>query len=242
MIRRREGPTIAIAPQAAADRPTYALTDEQRRIVEHGDGPAVVIAGAGTGKTRVIVERVRHLLDTQADLQPEQLLVLTYNVKAARELRERIQERIGASRAARLSINNFHSFCHRVLSESAADADMPRSPDVLDGVAQLLLLRDLRPDLNLVYHSTTWHLPEFVKFINRAKDELVTPDDFEAFVAREQRIFEDRYGSYAAAAARLLVNGNLAPVRGVRGEYGKLAATSEPRPSTRSSGTTPSGR
>ena len=143
-------------------------------------------------------------------------------MKAARELRERIEERVGAATAARLSISNFHSFCHRVLSESAADADMPSNPDVLDGVGQLLLLRDLRPDLHLIYHSTTWHLPEFVKFINRAKDELVTPDDFDAFVAREQQIFEDRYGSYADAAARLLVNGNLAPVRGVRGEYGKL--------------------
>lgn len=143
-------------------------------------------------------------------------------MKAARELRERIRERVGAAMAARLSISNFHSFCHRVLSESAADADMPSNPDVLDGVGQLLLLRDLRPDLHLIYHSTTWHLPEFVKFINRAKDELVTPDDFDAFVAREQRIFEDRYGSYADAAARLLINGNLKPVRDVRSEYGKL--------------------
>ena len=99
---------------------------------------------------------------------------------------------------------------------------MPRNPDVLDGVGQLLLLRELRPDLGLIYHSTTWHLPEFVKFINRAKDELVTPDDFDAFVAREQQIFEDRYGSYADAAARLLVNGNLAPVRGVRSAYAGL--------------------
>ena len=61
-----------------------------------------------------------------------------------------------------------------------------------------------------------------MKFINRAKDELVTPDDFDAFVAREQRIFEDRYGSYADAVARLLVNGNLAPVRGVRSAYAGL--------------------
>ena len=109
-----------------------------------------------------------------------------------------------------------------MLSESAADADMPRNPDVLDGVGQLLLLRDLRPDLNLIYHSTVWHLPEFVESINRAKDELVTPDDFDQFVAREQATFEDRYGSYADAAARLLVNGNLKPVRDVRSEYGKL--------------------
>ena len=72
------------------------LTAEQRRIVEWGDGPVVVIAGAGTGKTRVIVERVRHLLATREDLLPEQILVLTYNVKAARELRDRLDATVGA--------------------------------------------------------------------------------------------------------------------------------------------------
>ena len=60
-------------PSGASEFP---LTDEQRAIVEHGDGPLVVIAGAGTGKTRVIIERVRWLLETQADLLPEQLLAL----------------------------------------------------------------------------------------------------------------------------------------------------------------------
>ncbi len=182
----------------------------------------MVIAGAGAGKTRVIVERVMWLLETKGDLLPEQLLVLTYNVKAARELKERIEAAVGPATAARLTVSNFHSFCHRVLTESAAEADMPPSPDVLDGVGQLLLIKDLRPELALIYHSTTWHLPEFVKFINRAKDELVTPDDFDAFVAREQATFEDRYGSYADAAARLITNGNLKPVRDVRSEYGKL--------------------
>jgi superfamily I DNA/RNA helicase len=77
--------------------PRSALTPEQRRIVEWGDGPVVVIAGAGTGKTRVIVERVRHLLETRPDLLPEQILVLTYNVKAARELRDRLDATVGAT-------------------------------------------------------------------------------------------------------------------------------------------------
>ena len=63
--RDREGPTIAVAPTATT------LTPEQRAIVEFGDGPAVVIAGAGTGKTRVIVERVAWLLATKPDLAPE---------------------------------------------------------------------------------------------------------------------------------------------------------------------------
>ncbi|MGC1166008.1 MAG: UvrD-helicase domain-containing protein, partial [Solirubrobacterales bacterium] len=181
----------------------------------------MVIAGAGTGKTRVIVERVRWLLDSKPDLLPEQILVLTYNVKAARELQARIEEAVGPATRARLTVSNFHSFCHRILSESPAEADLPPRPDVLDGIGQLLLIRDLRPSLNLVYH-TDYALPEFVKFINRAKDELVTPADFDAFVAEERATFENRYGSYADAAARLATQGNLKPPREVRSAYAKL--------------------
>jgi len=212
---------IATLLPVEATHARAALTDEQRAIVEHGDGPAVVIAGAGTGKTRVIVERVKWLLETKPDLLPEQILVLTYNVKAARELQSRIEEAVGPATKSRLSISNFHSFCHRVLTESAAEADMPPNPDVLDGVGQLLLIRDLRPNLDLVYHGD-WAYNDFVKFINRAKDELVTPDAFDAFVTNELRIFEDRYGSFADAGARLATNGNLRPVRDVRSEYARL--------------------
>src|SRR5215207_2278001 len=92
------------------------MTDAQRRIVEWGDGPVVVIAGAGTGKTRVIVERVRCLLETREDLLPEQILVLTYNVKAARELRDRLDATVGATVRGRIAVSNFHSFCHRILT------------------------------------------------------------------------------------------------------------------------------
>ncbi len=212
---------IADTLPTADTRAALNLTEEQRRIVEFSDGPAVVIAGAGTGKTRVIVERVRWLLDTKPDLLPEQILVLTYNVKAARELQQRIEEAVGPAIRARVPVSNFHSFCHRVLSESSAEADTPPNPDVLDGVGQLLLIRDLRPNLDLVYHGE-WAYNDFVKFINRAKDELVSPDEFDAFVAGERRIFEDRYGSFPDAAARLVTNGNLRPVRDVRSDYARL--------------------
>ena len=201
------------------------LTDEQRRIVEWQDGPLVVIAGAGTGKTRVIIERVRYLLEHRADLLPEQVLVLTYNVKAARELQERLDEAVGRATRSRITVTNFHSFCQRILTESAADAGLPARPDVLDGVGQVLLLRDISPDLPLVYHSRSGRaFGDFVKFINRAKDELVTPDDFDAFVATERAAFEVRYRSYAAAAERLAIQGNLAPLRPVRGAYAGVRA------------------
>jgi superfamily I DNA/RNA helicase len=124
-----------------------ALTPDQRRIVEWGDGPLVVIAGAGTGKTRVIVERCRYLLDHQEGLLPEQVLVLTYNVKAAQQLQQRLDEAVGRATRARMTVSNFHSFCQRILTESAADAGLPPRPDVLDGVAQVLLLKDIRPNL-----------------------------------------------------------------------------------------------
>jgi DNA helicase-2/ATP-dependent DNA helicase PcrA len=202
---------------------TSILTTEQRRIVEWGDGPVVVIAGAGTGKTRVIVERVRYLLDHVEGLLPENLLILTYNVKAAHELQERLDQAVGAATRARLTVSNFHSFCQRILTESAADAGLPPHPDVLDGVAQVLLLRDIRPNLHLIYH-TDWWLGQFVQFINRAKDELVTPGDFEVFVAGERRVFEERHGGFDAAAARLESQGNLEPLRKVRGAYAGIRA------------------
>jgi DNA helicase-2/ATP-dependent DNA helicase PcrA len=147
------------------------LTDAQRRIVEWDEGPLVVIAGAGTGKTRVIVERVAHLLRPKgaADgvpiepapdhdpfhgpLPPEQVLVLTYNVRAAKELKERLEAALGPAAASRLPVSNFHSFCHRILADNAAEAGLNANPDVLDGIGQVLLLRDIRPDLPLVYHA-----------------------------------------------------------------------------------------
>jgi DNA helicase II / ATP-dependent DNA helicase PcrA len=213
----------------AAGTPSEAplpLTDEQRRIVAWRDGPLVVIAGAGTGKTRVIVERVRWLLANVADLMPEQVLVLTYNVKAARELAERLEAALGPAVRSRVSVSNFHSFCQRVLTESAADAGLPAQPDVLDGVGQMLLLRDLRAGMPLVYFSGSgnpyWSLGEFVGFINRAKDELVSPDDFEAFVDEERRVFQARYGSLEHAVEQLQETESLKPVRQVRSAYADL--------------------
>ena len=121
-------PGFATAPTSAASaaaRVPEELTDEQRAIVEWGDRPLVVIAGAGTGKTRVIVERVRYLLETKGQaawtrhgmpipaepgrhdpsftgpLAPEQILVLTYNVKAAKELEERLERALGPTTVSR---------------------------------------------------------------------------------------------------------------------------------------------
>src|SRR5713226_7348304 len=81
------------------------LNAQQRAAVAHGEGPLVVVAGAGTGKTRVITQRVVHLLETHPDLTGEQILALTYTDKAAGE------------RAKGLTVSTFHSFCLALLQE-----------------------------------------------------------------------------------------------------------------------------
>ena len=86
--------------------PTFEPSPSQRAAIEWGDGPLMVLAGAGTGKTTVVVERVRHLLDRDRTLTPENILVLTYNVRAAGELMERFERALGVERASRLWVQH----------------------------------------------------------------------------------------------------------------------------------------
>src|SRR5512141_918179 len=177
----------------------FELTPEQRTAVESGEGPLMVLAGAGTGKTTVVVERVRHLLASQPDLAPENILVLTYNVRAAAELIERLERLLGLETASRLWVHNFHSFGNRILSDHKADIGLADSADVLDGVGQRLLLRELRPQFaHFLYHPMARDVngaARFAEVISRAKDELVTPDEYMAHARRKRSDFETTHGA-----------------------------------------------
>ncbi|HEY5489317.1 MAG TPA: ATP-dependent DNA helicase [Candidatus Limnocylindrales bacterium] len=184
---------IEVPERAVAERP-FELTEEQRAAVEWGDGPLMVLAGAGTGKTTVVVERVRHLLATDSSLEPENVLVLTYNVKAAAELMDRLEGALGIEVASRLWVHNFHSFGHRVVSDHRADLGLTENADVLDQVGQRLLLRELRPAfMDFLYHPMARDpnsAGRFADVIGRAKDELVTPPEFAAFARGKREAFD----------------------------------------------------
>jgi superfamily I DNA/RNA helicase/RecB family exonuclease len=177
----------------------FVLTPEQRQAVEWGEGPLMVLAGAGTGKTTVVVERVRHLLATQPDLAPENILVLTYNVRAAAELMDRLEQLLGLAVASRLWVHNFHSLGHRILSDHRAELGLDVNADVLDGVGQRLLLRELRSRFtDFLYHAVARDrnaAGRFADVISRAKDELVTPEEYLAYAQAKREAFELRYGA-----------------------------------------------
>src|SRR3954471_12009527 len=108
-------PTGVSSGRRTADDVRVALLDEhQQAAVEHGDGPAIVLAGPGSGKTRVIVERAVRLID-EGQARPEQLLILTFSRKAATDLRERIAARLQRSYAS-FPVTTFHAFALALLT------------------------------------------------------------------------------------------------------------------------------
>src|ERR1700684_2270040 len=91
----------------------FPLNPEQRAAVEHGDGPLLVVAGAGTGKTRVITERIRHLLESDPNLPAQAIVGLTFTDKSAAEMKYRLIRATG-ERGRDVFMGTFHSFCTSV--------------------------------------------------------------------------------------------------------------------------------
>ena len=110
------------------------LNDAQRRAITHGQGPLLVIAGAGTGKTRVITERIRHLLESDALSRSETILGLTFTKKAAGEMKARVVKTSG-ERGKNVTLATFHAFCETLLKEVEPEVT------VLEQVDHWILLR-----------------------------------------------------------------------------------------------------
>jgi DNA helicase-2/ATP-dependent DNA helicase PcrA len=157
------------------------LNPGQRAAVEHGDGPLLVVAGAGTGKTRVIVERIRNLLETNPELAGESILGLTFTDKAAGGMKSRVVKAIG-ERAEGVWLSTFHKFCLEKILQATNPDSQP-----LDEIDHKILLRRHIGELDLKHFRRLQDpgefISDFVKFFSRCQDELITPEDYERFVA-----------------------------------------------------------
>jgi DNA helicase-2/ATP-dependent DNA helicase PcrA len=147
------------------------LNPEQRAAVETVDGPVLVLAGAGTGKTRVLTARFAHLLITKRAF-PSQVLAVTFTNKAAREMRERVAAILGEP-AEGLWLGTFHALCARMLRRHAELAGLTSSFTILDSDDQLRVLKQVMEAERL--DTKRWPPPALMNIIQRWKDRGLSP-------------------------------------------------------------------
>ncbi|MCH8195884.1 MAG: UvrD-helicase domain-containing protein, partial [Chloroflexi bacterium] len=150
------------------------LNPAQRQAVEAVDGPVLVIAGPGSGKTRVIVQRIAYLVKT-CGVRPYRIIAVTFTNKAARELRERVHRLLGQS-VQDLTLGTFHSICARILRIEADDAGLDSSFTIYDAADQTSLLKRTLEDTGI---DPKRFSPGALKHaISAAKARLLTPAEF----------------------------------------------------------------
>jgi DNA helicase-2/ATP-dependent DNA helicase PcrA len=154
------------------------LNEAQRRAITHGEGPLLVIAGAGTGKTRVITERIRHLLQSDETLSGKNILGLTFTKKAAGEMKTRVVK-VAGERGKDVNLATFHSFCEALLKE------VEPGRTALEQVDHWILLRRNLGRLKLEKYRRLAEpgqfLSDFIAFFSRCQDELVSSEDYQRY-------------------------------------------------------------
>jgi len=166
------------------------LNEEQLRAIEHKSGPVLVVAGAGTGKTRVITERIKHLIQEKG-CNPNEILALTFTEKAAEEMVMRVGD-IMPLGYEEPWVSTFHSFADRILRERGIEIGIDPSYKIISGAEQWMLIRKRLFSLELDYFrplgNPTKFISEILKFISKLQDENIKPKDLEMYVY--QRTYE----------------------------------------------------
>lgn len=165
------------------------LNEEQLKAVTHLEGPLMIIAGAGTGKTTVVTQRIAWLIE-QGHAKPDEVLALTFTEKAATEMEERVDQLLPMGYVD-MWISTFHSFCERVLREYALEIGIPHEFTLLSEIDTLLLMRRNFDRFDLDYYRPRGNPTRFVKALlqhfSRAKDETITPEQYLAFTQELQQ-------------------------------------------------------
>lgn len=177
------------------------LNDSQRAAVEFCDGPSLVIAGAGSGKTRVLTYKVAYLL--QHGMAPWNILALTFTNKAAREMRDRINVLVGGDQAAAIYMGTFHSIFSRILRMEAASIGYTSNFTIYDASDSVSLIKKIIREMGL--DDKVYKASGIASRISRCKDRLILADDYasdrgfyEEDVRRRQPATGEIYSRYAS--------------------------------------------
>jgi len=181
-----------------AERLLAGLNDPQRQAVRHAEGPLLVLAGAGSGKTRVLTHRVAYLLAT-GQARPGEILAITFTNKAATEMRERVESLVGRSARA-MWVTTFHSACARMLRADAERLGYSRGFTIYDESDSLRMLKRCMEELHI---DPKRYPPRAIRAqISGAKNQLV---DSDAYAQAQGSVFEETAaGVYVLYEKRML--------------------------------------
>ena len=159
---------------------SQSLTAAQQTAVEHFEGPLLVLAGPGSGKTRVITHRIARLIER--GVPADAILALTFTNKAAREMASRVQSLVPGRR---VQVSTFHRFCARLLRTWPEDVGLKSSFSILDSGDQLRLIRRIMKDIG--YDTVHFDPRRILNRISKARNDLITAEVF-------RRRYEQRVG------------------------------------------------
>lgn len=157
-----------------------SLNGEQKKAVTHDKGPLLIVAGAGTGKTTVITQRIGYLIESDK-VKPDEILALTFTEKAAAEMEERVDKLLPYGYID-LWISTFHAFCEKILQLHALEIGIPNDFKVLDQTNQWMLIKQNLDKFDLDFYKPLGNPTKFIhaliKLFSKAKDEVIRPEDY----------------------------------------------------------------
>src|SRR5699024_10702457 len=152
----------------------HGLNKEQQQAVQHTEGPLLIMAGAGSGKTRVLTHRIAYLM-YEKDVAPHNILAITFTNKAAREMKQRVHDLVGPGSES-MWVSTFHSMCVRILRRDIDRIGYDRNFTILDTSDQLTVIRQVLKNLNI--DPKQFDPRAMLGAISNAKNELITPEAY----------------------------------------------------------------
>jgi DNA helicase-2/ATP-dependent DNA helicase PcrA len=169
---------------------------EQLAAITHGQGPLLIVAGAGTGKTMVITQRIAHLI-LDNNIKTDAILALTFTEKAAGEMQERV-DKLMPYGYVDLWISTFHSFCQKILEQHALDIGLPNDFKLLDQTAAWLLVRHNLGKFDLDYYRPLGNPTKFIHALlnhfSRCKDEEIYPQQYLGYAQKLELDLDTKQG------------------------------------------------
>jgi DNA helicase-2/ATP-dependent DNA helicase PcrA len=180
---------------------TEALNSVQSAAVRHANGPCLIFAGAGSGKTRVLTHRIAYLLG-DLDVEPDRILAVTFTNKAAGEMKSRLERMVG-SQARDLWVGTFHSMCVRMLRRDGSRAGISSNFAIIDDADQRALVKEIIADLD--YDERQMTAGACLSEISKAKNALIWPEQYHE---KNTSFLGERFGNVYAEYQRRLSESN----------------------------------